>query len=262
MKKYAIAAVLLVASVCAATRTYAQEDRSGGIIRSLLLGLEYEVRAGISIGGTSPLPLPQEIRKIEGYSPTFCFSIEGDVIKWFGEKQRWGFLFGLRLETKGMQTKAQTKNYSMEIFGDGGERIKGNWTGMVKTKYRSTFLSIPLVATYKVNNRLRLGAGPYVSFKTSGDFSGHVYDGYLRENNPTGNKVQFEGDRIALYDFSDNLRTVQYGVQAGVNWKAFRHLTVSGDLMWGLNNIFKKDFETISFNMYPIYLNIGFGYAF
>lgn len=118
------------------------------------------------------------------------------------------------------------------------------------------------MAAYKVNNRLRLNAGPYVSFKTSGDFSGHVYDGYLRENNPTGNKVQFEGDRIALYDFSDNLRTVQYGVQAGVNWKAFRHLTVSGDLMWGLNNIFKKDFETISFNMYPIYLNIGFGYAF
>ena len=32
--------------------------------------------------------------------------------------------------------------------------------------------------------------------------------------------------------------------------------------MWGLNNIFKKDFETISFNMYPIYLNIGFGYVF
>ena len=75
MKKYAIAVVLLVVSVCTATRTYAQEDRSDGIIRSLLLGLEYEVKAGVSIGGTSPLPLPQEIRKIEGYSPTFCFSI-------------------------------------------------------------------------------------------------------------------------------------------------------------------------------------------
>ena len=34
------------------------------------------------------------------------------------------------------------------------------------------------------------------------------------------------------------------------------------DLTWGLNDIFKKDFDTISFAMYPIYLNVGFGYAF
>ena len=262
MKKIYILILLLIAAAGTANKSYAQEDRSYGIIRSLLMGFEYEIKAGISIGGTSPLPLPREIRSIEGYSPTLCLSLEGDVVKWFGQDKRWGLLFGLRLETKGMQTKAQTKNYSMEIFGDGGERVKGNWTGMVKTKYRGTFFTIPLVASYKVNKRLRLDLGPYVSFGTSGNFSGHVYDGYLRENNPTGNKVQFEGDRIALYDFSDDLRTVQYGVQAGVNWKAYRHLTVSGNLMWGLNDIFKSDFDTITFNMYPIYLNVGFGYAF
>lgn len=240
----------------------AQEDRTPGIIRSALMGLEYEVKAGVNIGGTSPLPLPEEIRKIDGYSPTFCFSLEGDVVKWFGVKKHWGFIFGLRLENKGMKTDARTKNYGMEIIGDGGEKLKGNWTGMVRTKYRGTFLSIPLLAVYKVNPRLRLQLGPYVSFQTSGDFSGHVYDGYLRENDPTGNKVVFKDDSRAMYDFSDDLRTVQYGVQAGVNWKAFRHLTLSADLAWGLNDMFRKDFKTVTFNMYPIYLNLGFGYAF
>lgn len=150
----------------------------------------------------------------------------------------------------------------MEIIGDGGERLKGNWTGRVRTKYRGTFLSVPLLAACKLNPRLRLQMGPYVSFRTSGDFSGYVYDGYLRENDPTGNKVEFEGDKRATYDFSDDLRTVQWGVQAGVNWKAFKHLTVSGNLTWGVSDIFEKDFKTITFNMYPIYLNIGFGYAF
>jgi len=29
-----------------------------------------------------------------------------------------------------------------------------------------------------------------------------------------------------------------------------------------MNNIFKKDFKTITFDMYPIYMNIGFGYHF
>ena len=52
------------------------------------------------------------------------------------------------------------------------------------------------------------------------------------------------------------------GVQAGAEWKAFKHLNVYADLVWGLNDIFKKEFKTITFNMYPIYLNVGFGYAF
>jgi len=34
------------------------------------------------------------------------------------------------------------------------------------------------------------------------------------------------------------------------------------DLAWSLNDIFKEEFKTVSFNMYPIYLNLGFGYAF
>ena len=46
------------------------------------------------------------------------------------------------------------------------------------------------------------------------------------------------------------------------DWRAFKHLSVFADLTWGLNDIFKKDFNTITFAMYPIYLNVGFGYAF
>ena len=114
----------------------------------------------------------------------------------------------------------------------------------------------------KLSERVRLSAGPYVSFKTSGDFSGHVFDGYLREGDPTGNKVVFEGESVAPYDFSEELRTFQWGVQAGVTWRAFKHLNVHADLQWGLNDIFQKDFNTITFAMYPIYLNVGFGYAF
>ena len=240
----------------------AQTDRSYGIIRSALMGFQYEVKAGINIGGTSPLPLPREIRKIDSYSPTLCIAIEGDMIKWFGEKKKWGMMLGLRMENKGMETDARVKNYSMAYFGDHGEIVEGNWTGMVHTKYRSTLFTIPVLATYKVNRRLRLQFGPYVSFQSSGDFSGHVYEGYLRHNDPTGEKVGFEGNNRAYYDFSDELRTVQVGIQGGVNWKAFRHLIVSADLTWGLSDVFRPDFKTITFDMYPIYLNVGFGYAF
>lgn len=246
----------------ATTSTQAQEERNHGIIWSSLHGLEYEVKAGINIGGAAPLPLPEEIRALTGYSPNVNLSIEGIITKWFDKQKKWGMILGFRLENKGMETKARVKNYGMEIIGDGGERLAGNWTGKVKTKFRASYFSIPVLAAYQFSKRVKFSAGPYFSFKTSGDFNGYVSEGYLRKGDPTGTKVEFTGENTAPYDFSNDLRNIQWGVQAGVNWKAFKHLTVSGDLIWGLNDIFNKDFNTITFAMYPIYLNVGFGYAF
>ena len=141
-------ASLILTATC---RLQAQEDRNRGIIQSALYGLEYEVKAGFNIGGTSPIPLPQEIRALTGYSPNINFSIEGDIIKWLGKEKEWGVILGLRLENKGMEAEARTKNYSMEIIGSGGERMKGNWTGMVKTKFRASYFTIPVLAAWKAN---------------------------------------------------------------------------------------------------------------
>ena len=161
-----------------------------------------------------------------------------------------------------METKATVKSYKMEIIGNGGERLSGYWTGGVQTKVKNSFFSIPVLALYRLNDRVEFSAGPYVSFLTNGDFYGYVYDGYLREIDPTGVKVEFTGENRATYDFSSEQRKVHWGLQAGAEWKAFKHLIVFGDLTWGLNDLFVKDFQTISFAMYPIYLNAGFGYFF
>lgn len=260
MKKYVY--VIYVLALLTVWPVKAQEEVNRGIIWSSLRGLEYSVKAGFNIGGTTPIPLPREIRSIDGYKPTLSFAIEGDVKKWFGENKTWGVQIGLRLENKGMETKATVKNYSMEIIGAGGEKLKGNWTGGVQTKVKNAYFTVPVLAAYKLNNRVSFTAGPYVSVMTNGDFSGYVYDGYLRENNPIGTKVEFQGDNQASYDFSNHLRTFQWGAQVGTEWKAFKHLIVYADLTWGLNDIFQKDFDTITFSMYPVYLNVGFGYAF
>ena len=148
-----------------------------------------------------------------------------------------------------METKATVKNYSMEIIGSGGEKLKGNWTGGAQTKVENTYFSILVVALYLLNYRVRFSAGPFVSFATIRNFSGYVYDGYLREINPTGTKVEFSGDNRASYDFSDNLRKFQWGAQSGTEWKAFKNIIVYADLTWGLNDIFQKNFETLTFGM-------------
>lgn len=261
MKKNIILISILTLIGCI-SKVQAQEERNHGIIWSSLHGLEYEIKAGFNVGGTSPLPLPEEIRAITGFKPNINLAIEGNVTKWIDVKKKWGIMLGLRLENKGMETKADVKNYGMEIIGDGGEHLSGNWTGKVKTKFRGSYFTVPLLGVYQLSSRVKLSAGPYVSLLTSGDFNGYVSDGYLRKGDPTGTKVEFKDDNTAPYDFSKDLRKFQWGVQAGVNWRAFKRLTVHGDLTWGLNNIFNSDFKTITFNMYPIYLNAGFGYAF
>lgn len=240
----------------------AQEDRSKSLMWSTLHGWEYKIKAGFNIGGTSPIPFPQEIREINSFKPAMAISIEGDATKWFGETRKWGLTLGLRLENKGMTTDATVKNYGMKIINANGGTLEGIWTGNVKTKVKNSYLTVPVLANYKLSSRWQLSAGPYVSYLLEGDFSGHVYEGHLRTPDQTGSKVDFTGESIATYDFSDNLRKFQWGLQAGAEWKAYKHLTVFSHLSWGLNDIFKKDFDTVKFAMYPIFLNIGFGYNF
>ena len=136
----------LLACIGIALPGYSQVDRNETLIRSALHGLEYEIKAGFSIGGTAPLPLPVEIRSIDGYNPTLAISIGGEVTKWIAVQNKLGIIVGLRLENKAMTTEATVKNYNMEILGQGGERISGVWTGGVKTKVHTAGLTIPLMA--------------------------------------------------------------------------------------------------------------------
>lgn len=260
MKKFII--YLLLSIFITSNTIYAQKDSPMSLIKSTLRGLDYQVKAGINIGGMSPLPLPAEIRSIDSYSPELSLTLGAEITKWFSTKRNWGLTLGIILENKAMRTKATVKNYGMSIIGDGGEQVSGRWTGGVQTKVRNSYLTFPILAKYKLSPRWKLKGGTFLSYVLTKNFSGYVYEGYLRENDPTGPKVEFTDGNIATYDFSDDLKNFQWGLVFGGEWKALKHLNVFADLNWGLNDIFKKDFDTVTFKMSAIYLNIGFGYNF
>ena len=96
MKKI-IVFICLLTLVNTVNIAHAQEERNHGIIWSSLHGLEYEIKAGINIGGATPLPLPQEIRALTGYNPNIYLSIEGNITKWFTKKKNWGMTLGIRM---------------------------------------------------------------------------------------------------------------------------------------------------------------------
>lgn len=234
-------------------------DTDDNLLKAALKGWHVRIGAGLNIGGTAPLPLPREIRDIRSYSPKFNVAIEGDVHKLFN-KSKWGMLLGVRLETKGMKTDAGVKNYHMEaVNADGSGKINGAWTGGVVTEVSLSCLTFPVLATYDISPRWQVSAGPYFSWIYNGKFTGEAHDGYIRDQNPTGEKAEVTR---ATYDFSGDLRRFNWGVQAGGMFKAYKHLAVRADLQWGLNGIFPSDFSSVTFDLYPIYATVGFAYLF
>ena len=102
-----------------------------------------------------------------------------------------------------------------------------------------TGFTIPVTATYRVGARWTFNLGPYVSYWIYRDFDGEVFDGYLREGSPVGQKITIGTDNPASYDFN-----------------------VFGLLDWGMNDVFKSDFETVTFSLFPLYATFGMAYYY
>ena len=145
--------------------------------------------------------------------------------------------------------------------------VRGVFTGQVVSEVTLGMVTVPVQATYDISPKVRLKAGPYVSFVYQKEFSGYAYDGYIREIDPTGTKVLVgitgEGGREyprGTYDFSNDMRKLHYGIDVGADWYFSRRWGASLDLAWGLNAVFKGSFDVIDDTLYPIYANIGVTY--
>lgn len=221
--------------------------------------LEYGIRAGYSIGGTTPVGMPSTIRELNKFTPKASVLIAADAH--LSLDNRWGLMLGLAFEGKHMSIDATVKNYHMEIVR-GGESLEGYFTGRNSTEVRQWMFTIPLMATYDLSGKLRLRAGPYLSVLTASSFEGYAYDGYLRVDTPTGAKVDLGRDAgtRGSYDFSGDMRRMQYGVRVGVDWLFLRPWGLFADLSWGLTGIHNSRFDTIEQTLYPIYGTIGIMY--
>ena len=224
------------------------------------------VRAGYVLGGTTPLPLPAEIRKINEFSPRGGISLGIDAYRMFNK--RWGVSLGAHFFWEGFHTSADVKNYYVWLEQE-GEVTKGYFTGTNVTNTEMWGVTIPLLATFRLSPRWNISLGPYMSYYFKQTFTGEVYDnndgvGYLREDTPTGTKILMSREKPTSYpdDFAENMLPLSAGIEVGFDWKALRHMNVFGKLDLGLTNIWSPSFEAISFKMYPIYATIGVAYRY
>ncbi len=222
-------------------------------------GWQMKARVGYNIGGTAPLGLPSTIRSLEAYHLTASVMAGVDVN--IPIRHKWGVLAGLYVENKGMDGEVTTKGYRMKLKMDNDE-LEGVYTGHVRQKVRQWMFTVPVQMTYQISHSLLLKAGPYLSVLFDKNFWGTASDGYLRKDNPTGAKVVMgtEENQVATYAFPNDMRTLQFGVAAGMDWQFYRRFGLSVNLTWGLTGIMKSDFKTVEQTLYPIYGQIGFFY--
>ena len=221
--------------------------------------LQLKARAGYSIGGTTPIPLPETIRSLDSYSLTPSLMMGFDAM--LPLTQQWGIMAGLRFENKGMKADVTTKAYFMEVT-KGDQKMAGLFTGHVEQEVKQWMLTVPVQATLTLSRKVMLKGGPYVSLLLDKGFSGIASDGYLRKDTPTGPKILM-GNREsewATYNFDDDLRSLQFGIDIGVDWQVSKRLGVSADLNWGLTGIFPGDFKTLEQTLYPVYGTISVFY--
>lgn len=223
--------------------------------------MDYQINAQFSIGGTTPLGLPREIRKIESYNPTLQLGLGLQATKWLCDDKDWAVRLGATVQAKGMKTDSRVKSYYTQVIQD-NSIISGYYTGLVHTEVKNTYVIVPLSLVKSLSDKVNVYGGLNLSFLIDRGFSGYVSDGYLREGKPTGTKIPFEGEGRGPYDFSDEMRPVLWGMQLGADWALKRNLTLFTNLDYDFNNVFKSDFSAITFSLHNLYLNVGFGYKF
>ena len=220
-------------------------------------GWGYGCRLGFTIGGITPVPLPAEVREMMTFSPNGAFMQEIYGYKLF--KEKFGFYFGERLAIEGMNVEARVKNYHMSIE-QGGDYISGYFTGVDKTEAKLISVKIPFEFVARVTPRLDLRVGPYAQINIHREFKGEVYDGHLRENTPTGQKIVFSDGSTATYDFSEDVKKAGFGAEVAADFQIKNGFGIFANLDYGFRSVFPDDFETISFKMYPIFFSLGVSY--
>ncbi len=244
---------IAIAAVMVSATAVAQQDSESGI--------KIRGRVGYSLGATTPMGIPEEVREIKSYNPKANISVGVDIQK--NLSSRWGVMAGVHFENKGMKADVDIKAYDMKELRQGDQTLAGYFTGGVVIDVTQWMLTIPVMASFDFR-KVQVHAGPYLSVLVNHDFSGYAYDGYLRQDTPTGAKVEMghQPEDRGNYDLSENLRDQQFGIMAGADWQFARHLGAYIDLSWGLTGIFKSDFKTIEQTLYPIFGTIGVCYKF
>ena len=229
-----------------------------GVKASVLDSLHVDARLGYTLGGTLPTHMDNKIRHINKYDLglNFAVSLEADLPL----KGRWALHSGLRYELGSMDVDSRVKNYDIEVVR-GDESLDGIFNGNVCIKSTQRRITLPIQATYYCSPQLQLRGGVFMGWLTNRRFWGWAYDGYLRQGSPIGPKIEMgrEPGERGDFDFDKDMRHMQWGVDAGLDWHFHPRWGLFAEMTYGLSGLFKSNFTSVQ-TLRPLYGTLGILY--
>ncbi|MDF9829226.1 porin family protein [Parabacteroides sp. PF5-6] len=219
---------------------------------------EFKVYAAYNLGGTMPVPLPAEIRKIRSWNPGFGGTMAFHVSRWFTPE--WGITTGLGIDLKKMKIKADVLYWPTSlVVGEGDQTgvFTGTFSGKNTTNTRNGYLVLPVMAAWRPVEEWTFRLGGYIALQQDPLFEGSASDGYIRNGGPTGDRINVEQ---ASFDFSDEVRKYDAGLILSADWKFNRKMALTGQFSWGFVPLFPAHFEGVAYKMYNIYFALGIAY--
>lgn len=246
--------ILIALLLCITSNVFGQEKAKGE--------LRHKIVVGYHIGGTMPLPLPREVREISSYWPQFTPQLGYNISYQAGE--RWSLESGITLDWKGMGARDEVKYMYTDVIMD-DSNIKGYFTGKNETRIKVSYVTIPVRIAYDLNPTWKIRAGGYFSYRNSSEFSGTVWDGYLRRTEDVNDIVNSEKINIpnkndATFDFGKEMRNFDMGVSLGFEHIFPSRFGIYGDLTYSLTPIFPSSFKGVDMKMRNIYFVVGASY--
>lgn len=225
--------------------------------------LDYSLNIGFNIGGTMPVPLPAEVRKVEQYNPKINPHLGVSMIYTLDPEKKWGIGTEVAFDAKGMRAKDEVKymhtNVTVSSKNNPEEsKVSGDFVGKNTTNVNLHYLTLSFYGVYNLNEKWTLRTGPYLAATLKARFDGRVYDGYLLDEN--GDRYIIDGETTGTFDLRDDVRDFDIGVLVGGKFNLNKQLGFTAGMTWGLTDIFYSGATTISFKMQNVYGMIGITY--
>lgn len=225
----------------------------------------HKIVVGYHLGASSPLSIPREVRGIDSYWPQFTPQFGYNID--YALNHQWSLESGITIDVKGMGVRNRVKYmYTSATMDD--NTVRGYFTGRNETKVKASYVTIPVRIAYSLTETWKIRAGGYFSYKNSSEFSGTVWDGYLRQTDDkdiiNSILVDIDNKDEAVFDFGKDMRNFDMGLSVGFehNFKNFKggRISLYGDMTVSLTPLFPSDFTAIDMTMRHMYAVVGLSY--
>ncbi|MGL4364492.1 MAG: outer membrane beta-barrel protein [Bacteroidales bacterium] len=222
--------------------TYALESTSLEQHKKFDIG----VHTGLDIGGAVPFPLSTAIGgddkmdAIPGLTPSVGLSGRYRIT------DRWSLTLEGTYKTVSLTANIVTLSTGQQFIIEGNKAI---FKGKASTDMRFTMFEIPLYAQFSITENNRVLLGSYCTYIVNGRFTASALQGILENPEDPNDIAVISPEAPQNQNFSSNLSKWDTGVILGYEYGITKRFNLSGRIIVGVKDIFKKGENYLAYSM-------------